>query len=230
MPKSLSLTLVRPSLIVFSLNDDDVPRFIFIPLVTICQRRKEAIEDKLDSLYGTVGRFCQNGRIRDPQSLELLEQAILIPLQKDSEQHATRAFAMCFLTQPNLELFETNVAAFAERVDVDKVSAAIVESYSTGWANSQPAEIRLWLLAHFIALGNNKKNAVSFGTSYLNAIYIQLSSLHVELKKHHVGQGLASAGDSSAEDKRRLPPFIEKAIESLVKRDEISHILEKFTS
>lgn len=195
----------------------------------ICQRRQEAIEDKLESLYGTVGRFCQNGSIKDPRTLELLEQAILIPIQKDPDHRATRAFAMCFLTQPNLELFETNVAAFAERVEVEKVSAAIVESYSTGWANSQPAEVRLWLLAHFIALGNSKKD-VSLGPSYLSAIYVQLSSLHLELKKHHVGQGPASAGDSSAEAKRRLPPFIEKAIESLVEKDEISHILEKFTS
>lgn len=136
---------------------------------------------------------------------------------------------MCFLTQPNLELFEANVAAFAERVDVEKVSAAIVESYSTGWATSQPADVRLWLLAHFIALGNSKKD-VSLGCSYLNAMYIQLSGLHVELKKHHVGQGPTSAADSSIEAKRRLPPFIEKAIESLVDRDEISHILEKFTT
>lgn len=212
-----------------SLNNDEVPRSILLPLVTICQKRLEAVEDSLDTLYGVVGRFCQNEDIKDPRSLELLEQAILIPILGSSGQRASRAFAMCFLTQPNLKLFEANVTAFAERVDVEKISAAIVEAYSAGWATPQPPDVRLWLLAHFIALGNSKKD-VSLGSSYLNAMYIQLSSLHVELKKYHIGQGPTSGTDSSSKPQKQLPPFIEKAIESLVARDEISHILEKFTT
>lgn len=176
-----------------------------------------------------VGKYCQNRNLEDSRSLDLLEQAIVVPIREDSGRNASRAFAMSFLTLPSLELFETNVAAFAETVDIEKVSAAIVEAYAAGWASSQSADVRLWLLAHFIALGNGKQD-VSLGASYLNAMYIQLSSLHAELKKHHVGQGPTSAANSSTESKLRLPPFIEKAIESLVERDEISHILEKFTT
>lgn len=136
---------------------------------------------------------------------------------------------MSFLTQPELQLFEANVNAFAQNVDVEKISTAIVEAYAAGWASSQPANVRLWLLAHFIALGNSQRDVVT-GSSYLNAMYIQLSSLHTELKKHHIGQASNSAADSSANSNKSLPPFIERAIESLVERDELSHILEKFTT
>lgn len=176
-----------------------------------------------------MGGYCQNGAIKDADSLELLEKAILAPISNDSGLRASKYFALCFLTQPRLELFETNVPAFANNVDVDKVSAAIVEAYTTGWASSQTAEAQLWLLAHFIALGNGKQDA-SLGSSYLNAMYIQLSSLHTDLKKHHIGQGPITPSDGLDEPPKRLPPFIEQAIESLVERDEISRVLEMFTT
>lgn len=185
-------------------------------------------EDSLDSLYRVIGSYCRNGNIRDAASLGLLERAILVPISKDKGQRALKAFALSFLTQPNLELFEANVAAFAAHVDVERVSAAIVEAYTTGWPSSQSSERRLWLLAHFIALGNGKQDT-SLGSSYLNAMYIQLSSLHIELRRHHIGRGTTAAPNVSTDSLKRLPLFIEKAIGSLVARDEISHILEKFT-
>ena len=151
----------------------------------------------------------------------------MVPISQVTGRLASNAFALCFLTQPNLELFESNVSAFAARVDTEKISAAIVEAYATGWASRQPTEARLWLLAHFIALGNSRKD-VSPGPSYLNALYVQLSSLHGELKKYHIGQGPKIPADSG-DSKQRLSPFINKAIESLVEKDEISNILEKFT-
>lgn len=206
-----------------------VPRSVFITLVTIFETRFEAVQDCLDRLYTAVGGCCQNGDIKNAESLGLLERAILAPISNDPGTRASKSFALCFLTQPNLELFETNVFAFANNINVEKVSAAIVEAHTTGWASSQTADARLWLLAHFIALGNGKQD-VSLGSSYLNAMYIQLSSLHTELKKHHIGRGSTSPTDTSGGPQKRLPPFIEKAIESLVERDEISHVLEKFTT
>lgn len=136
---------------------------------------------------------------------------------------------MSFMTLPYLELFELNAGRFAKTITVGKISSAIVESYTDGWASAQPADVRLWLLAHFIALGNGQQDVVS-GSSYLNAMYIQLSSLHAELKKHHIGPASASSGDSSFDGQRRFPPFVAKMIESLVQRDEISHVLDKFTA
>lgn len=61
-------------------------------------------------------------------------------------------------------------------------------------------------------------------------MYIQLSSLHAELKKHHIGSDSVSSVDSSFEGQKHLPPFIGKMVKSLVQRDEISHVLEKFTT
>lgn len=206
-----------------------VPRSVFVTLVTIFETRFEAVQDCLDLLYTEVGLYCQNKDIRDAESLDLLERAILAPLSNDAGPRASASFALFFLTQPSLGLFEANVSSFTKAVNVDKVSAAIIEAYTTGWASSQPADDRLWLLAHFIALGNGKQG-VSIGSSYLNAIYIQLSSLQSALKKHHIGQGPTSATDASDEPQKRLPPFIEKAIQSLVERDEVSQVLERFTT
>lgn len=198
-----------------------------MPIIEILGTSFEATQDILDSLYGTIGKYCRNGNIKDTKSLSLLEQAILVPISHGTGRPASNAFALCFLTQPNLELFEGNVSAFAERVNTENISAAIVEAYATGWASTQSTDARLWLLAHFIALGNNRKD-LSPGPSYLNALYVQLSSLHGELKKYHIGQGPKFPADSGS-SKKRLPSFIEKAIESLVEKDEISNILEKFT-
>lgn len=208
--------------------DDRVPQLLFIPIIEILGTRFEATQEILDSLYDVVGKYCRNGNNNEAESLALLEQAILVPLSRETRRCASNAFALRFLTQQSLGLFEANVSAFAERVNTEKVSTAIVEAYATGWASAQPTDSRLWLLAHFIALGNSRKD-ISPGPSYLNALYTQLSSLHGELKKYHIGQGSKSPTDPGS-SKKRLPPFIEGTIESLVEKDEISNILEKFTS
>ncbi|KUI69701.1 hypothetical protein VM1G_05521 [Cytospora mali] len=208
--------------------NDHVSPLIFVPIIEILGTRFDAAQDSLDSLYDVIGKYCRNGNIKDEESLSLLEQAILVPLSQDTGRRASNSFALCFLTQPNLELFEGNVSAFAERVNTEKVSAAIVEAYANGWASAQPTDARLWLLAHFIALGNGRKGS-SPAPSYLNALYIQLSGLYGDLKKYHIGQ-VSNSSTDSGNSKKHLPPFIEGTIESLVEKDEISHILEKFTS
>lgn len=204
---------------------DQIPRTSFEVIIQILSTRFESARDCLDSLFDIIANYCRNGEIRDAESLSLLEQAILVPIAKDTGRRASTAFALCFLTQPNLELFEGNVGAFAERIDTEKVSAGIVEAFAAGWASTQQTDARLWLLAHFIALGNATGDS-SLGPSYLHALYTQLSSLHIELKKYHIGH----ATTDSANPKRRLPHFIEKAIRSLVEKDEISHVLERFTT
>lgn len=210
---------------VLSSGYDQVPRSTLEVVIQILSTRFESARDSLDRLFDIIANYCRNEEIRDTESLTLLEQAILVPIAKDPERRASSAFALCFLTQPNLKLFEGNVGAFAERIDTEKVSAAIVDAYAAGWASTQQPDARLWLLAHFIALGNATRDS-SLGSSYLHALYIQLSSLHIELKKYHIGH----ATTDSATAKKRLPPFIEKSIQSLVEKDEITHVLERFTT
>lgn len=204
---------------------DRVPHSILEVIIQILSTRFDSALDNLDSLFEIIANYCRNEEIKDAGSLSLLEQAILVPIAKDLGRRASNAFALCFLTQPNLKLFEGNVGAFAERIDTEKVSAGIVEAYAAGWALKQQTDARLWLLAHFIALGSATRDS-SLGPSYLHALYIQLSSLHTELKKYHIGHTTTD----SANTKKRLPPFIEKAIQSLVEKDEITHVLERFTT
>lgn len=208
---------------------DQVPEPIFRLLISIFDTRFELAQDKLERFYENLGKYYQNGPKANAQSLELLEKALITPIARDSGSRASKAFALNFLTQPNLELYEANTGRFAEHVAVDKVSSAIVESFTAGWASAQSADARLWLLAHFIALGNCQGNVLS-GSSFLNAMYIQLSSLHAELKRHHIGSDSLSAVDPSPDSQRRLPPFIQTMIESLVKREEISDVLQRFTT
>lgn len=221
--------LVRVNANLTSNSTDQVQETILKPLISIYDTRFESVQSSLGHFYKSLGKYCRDGTSTDPQSLVLLEQALLTPIARESGYQASKAFAMSFLTLPNLELFEANVGTFAYTIAVDKVSSAIVESYTAGWASTQPADARLWLLAHFIALGNGQRE-VSSGSSYLNAMYIQLSSLHAELKKHHIGTDSVSPVDSSFDGQRHLPPFIGNMIKSLVQRDEISHVLEKFTT
>ncbi|KAG6361179.1 hypothetical protein INS49_009403 [Diaporthe citri] len=204
---------------------DQVPRSNLEVVIQILSARFESARDSLDSLFEIIANYCRNEEIRDAESLSLLEQAILVPIAKDPERRASKAFALCFLPQPNLKLFEGNVGAFAERIDLEKVSAGIVEAYAAGWASTQQTDARLWLLAHFIALGNSTGDS-ALGPSYLHALYIQLSSLHLDLKKYHIGHATTDSGIA----KKRLPPFIERAIQSLVEKDEITHVLERFTT
>lgn len=218
-PEQLSLTIALSS------GYDQVPRPNLEVVIQILSTRLESARESLDSLFQIIANYCRNEEIRDAESLSLLEQAILVPIAKDPGRRASNAFALCFLSQPNLKLFEGNVGAFAERIDIEKVSAGIVEAYTAGWASTQQTDARLWLLAHFIALGNATRDS-ALGSSYLHALYIQLSSLHLDLKKYHIGH----ATTDPAISKKRLPPFIENAIQSLVEKDEITHVLERFTT
>lgn len=202
---------------------------IFATLISICESNYNAFENNLNAFYTIAGAYFRNENFGDGASLELLKKAVLVPISKDPGLGASKAFALSFLTQPDLELFEAHVATFAGQIDMEKVSAAIGEAYTTGLASSSPSDARLWLLAHFIALGNCRQD-MSLGSSYLNAMYIQLSSLHIELKKHHIGQRPIGSANASADSKKQFPPFIDRAVSSLVERDEISHILEKFTT
>ncbi|PSS03360.1 hypothetical protein BD289DRAFT_478537 [Coniella lustricola] len=211
------------------LSNDNVPQSILATLLSICESNFRAFEDNLVTFYTITGTYCRNGNSNDETSLELLKRAVLAPIYKDHGLEASKAFALSFLSQPDLKLFEAHVASFAEHVDMEKVSAAIVEAYAIGFGSSAPADARLWLLAHFIALGNCKQD-MSLGSSYLNAMYIQLSSLLTELKKHHIGQRPMVPVNAAADSRKQFPSFIDRAVSSLVERDEISHILEKFTT
>lgn len=184
------------------------------------------VQDSLEQHYKAIGTYCRRGGSWDTELLDLLERAILLPLSTDRGEHASYAFALEFLTQPDLELFENNVASFAERVHAEKLSAAILKAYSSGQAIAKETEARLWLLAHYIALQKGQHDA-AHAPSYLKALYTQLSSLQLELRARHVGQGTAGAKQPEGSS-NHLPPFIEQAIETLVERDEISNLLERF--
>lgn len=205
-----------------------VPRLALEVVIEMLSTRFESARNSLDVLYDSIGNYCLHDKITDTESLSLLEQAILVPIASDPERHASDAFSLCFLTTPDMRLFEDNVAAFSERIDIQKVSASVVEAYAAGWISSYGTESRLWLLAHFIALGNATRDS-ALGPSYLHALYVQLSSLHLELKRYHIGH----ATTDSATAKKRLPScmaFIERAVQSLVAKDEITHVLERFTT
>ena len=211
------------------IGSDDLPQSFLTTLLEIITTRVDAVRDSLDSYYETIAKYCQSAGTREDKNLWLLQRAILAPLQTGSEPRAFEAFAFSFLTHHALAFFEEHITVFAGHVDTRQLSTAIVNGYSSGTAATRTKDDLLWLLAHFIAL-ERAKGGVSQNSLYLNALYAQLSALHGELRDRPIAQVSKEATLKSADAEDQLPPFVAEAIRSLVDKDEISDLLEKFTT
>lgn len=136
-------------------------------------------------------------------------------------------FALSFLTQPDLFLFESNVAFFATGVDVDRLSDSLHAGISTDSRTSRSQTGLIWLLAHFIVLQKTRKQLVLHSRS-LKVLYSLLSALSSQIRK-----GFARSGEVRDEEEgpqQALPSYVSDKLASLTDRDEISGLLEKFTS
>lgn len=136
---------------------------------------------------------------------------------------------MSYLTQPDLFLFESNVDSFAAAVDVDRLS----DSLQTGRlkVSGAPAGL-MWLLAHFIVLQKSRKQLVLHSRS-LRVLYTLLSALSNQIR-----EGFAALDPKPASEVHNgeedlsplLPSYVFQNLASLTDRDEISGLLEKFTT
>jgi ubiquitin-protein ligase E3 C len=137
-----------------------------------------------------------------------------------------------FLAQPDLFLFESNVGVFAAVVDVDCLSDSLHAGSITAPKTPKSQAGLMWLLAHFVVLQKTNKQLVLHSRS-LRVLYSLLSALSAEIRAGFAAADLKSSGearDLEEVPQPTLPPYVSDKLASLTDRDEISGLLEKFTS
>ncbi|KAK0709499.1 hypothetical protein B0T26DRAFT_408047 [Lasiosphaeria miniovina] len=194
------------------------------------------------SIEPVLGRYCrvlgECGRHVSPESpsRDLLRAIVVAPLiatgvPASFTSAAYHEFALSFLTQPDLVLFEADVGSFVADVDTDCLSESLL--------NNPPAEPKtpksyltiLWLLAHLVALQKAKRQH-TWNPKFLKALYLLLS-----LSSTRIRAGSRAPDSRGSRETRKpedmfhnaLPPYILNKLSSLIDKDEISSLLDMFT-
>lgn len=123
------------------------------------------------------------------------------------------------------------MCSFAAHIDFDRLSGSLIKSDDDlGSAESQ-ANL-LWLLAHFIELRISKHHqAVNLST--LKALHSLLSVLSTQIRTSFAvseAEPNSDGRDGDEISEQSLPPYISAALAKLSARDEISGLLDKFTT
>ncbi|KAL2147305.1 hypothetical protein VTI28DRAFT_10295 [Corynascus sepedonium] len=206
-------------------------------IVEVTKARPQSVQATLGKLYRVLGRYCHNLGPHSPL-LDLIRDAIGKPLSqstapKSFTQAAYHEFAVSFLTQPDLFLFESNVGSFAVDVDVDMLSESLEAAMATGTRTVGSQEGLMWLLSHFIVLQKTRKRLVLHSHS-LRVLYALLSALSNQIRAAFSSSELkpsaVETGDLEDVPEPTLPPYVSDKLASLTDREEISGLLEKFTS
>ncbi|KAL2127987.1 hypothetical protein VTI74DRAFT_9877 [Chaetomium olivicolor] len=215
---------------------DSEAQLLLETIVEIVRRRPQAVQSLLGQYYRVLGRYC---RALGPASrlLDLVKGAVAAPLSgvnvPDPFAHtAYHEFATSFLTGPDLFLFESNIASFATNVDVDRLSDSVAAGTITDSKTAESQTSLMWLLAHFIVLQKTRKQLVLNPRS-LRVLYSLLSALSAQIRVGFAAGDLKpSSEDSDFEEVSQpiLPPYVSAQLASLTDRDEISGLLEKFTT
>lgn len=218
-------------------------------LNTITHSRPEAIKDVLRAYYTVVGQCCR--RLTEDAHLPELVQAVTGPLDAQStctcplstntrlvttswveliqlaaslRQHAYHELVASFLVQPDLSIFEKHILSFSNNIDIVTLSEAVVTCYLGGGSAVTGQDTGLWLLAHFIALLRANPHG-SLHSINLKALYIQLSALSSQIRIAFAPRG----EEAAAESPDGLPQYVHDRLSSLVRKEGISDLLERFT-
>ncbi|KAK4126884.1 hypothetical protein N657DRAFT_564681 [Parathielavia appendiculata] len=205
-------------------------------IIEIIRARPGSVQAVLGRFYWLLGRYCHSSGSASPL-LNLIRIAVGTPLSaanapESFTQTAYHEFAVSFLTQADLFLFEANITSFAADIDVDCLSDSLSAELiaDSKWSGSQTG--LMWLLAHFIVLQKTRKQLVLHSRS-LRVLYSLLAALSTEIRVgFSVSELKASveARDIEEGPQPSLPPYVSDKLASLTDRDEISGLLEKFTS
>jgi ubiquitin-protein ligase E3 C len=114
------------------------------------------------------------------------------------------------------------VQLFSEDMDMGQLSEAVITYHPHGSAVTGE-DNGLWLIAHFIALLRAKGG--SLHSSYLRALYIQLSALASQIRICFASPGEAAATESE----NSLPSYVHDQLSSLVRKEGLSDLLKRFT-
>ncbi|KAI0477398.1 hypothetical protein GGR56DRAFT_665418 [Xylariaceae sp. FL0804] len=212
-------------------------------LVDVVGKRPIAVAPLLDRYYSLLAGYSEdNGQYSsDTGRCQILSKAAaapLVPIPNNGKAtlRAYQAFAYSFLTSPNLRFLQEYPTLVAQRIDLQQLSHAVVNAFVTReQINKVPRDGLLWLLAHFIAL--NRAVASAQAVSYLEAIYLQLSLLTIDIRvrsdpaEASDEDDMRSQGDDvHMRDLAPLPEYVSSQLNFLVNDDGISELLNKFTT
>jgi ubiquitin-protein ligase E3 C len=146
-----------------------------------------------------------------------------------------QTFVYTFLTSSQLRFLQRRPESIAKYLSPRALSQSIVDAFSTPeLIKTVEGDGLLWLLAHFVAL--NRTLPVSQDSSYLEALYLQMSFLSVEIRSRSSPQGTdggyASGLDEDIEikDFEPLPEYVADQLGFLVNDDGITDLLSRFAS
>ncbi|TDZ24586.1 putative E3 ubiquitin protein ligase [Colletotrichum orbiculare MAFF 240422] len=208
-------------------------------LARIVARNPDSILKSLVQYYSVISHIDCASKVSDA-ALAATSRAVLVPLgaAPADEQyllHAYEAFALSFLTTPDLHLVERHTQVFAQSLDSDLLASSITKAYKEGHIDGVNREGQLWLLAHFVGLGQ-RADAGSQGLKRLDALHLQLSSLSTEISVRMsvkpADSRPSNADLSGSEDHllQSLPSYVAHQLASLVDKDGISVLLAELTT
>lgn len=217
-----------------------------IYLTTLCvigETNPVSISNDLSRYYKCLARFCRRA---DSSLREILFRMVAAPLNQtypDSMCYRIRRasaikcanqrragaigdsafeeFALSFLTQERISVFEEKVDLISPYIDILRLSEVLIKMLPGPSGAKLTQGQRLWLLAHFISLKRTHRQGL-FHPLSLKALSIQLSALSTPI---------SSVFNVEVSDKRpRIPPYVHMELGMLVDKDEISRLLQEFTS
>jgi len=172
--------------------------------------------------FGVLAMLCQMTDASADSTaiiLQAFSKPFLLELDQESTQSLYEAVAFQFLAQGNLYLFENNVRLFSSHMKTESVASAILHGYGKLTHNISNDDL-LWLLSHFICLGEVTEQLSRAGT-YLEALYTQLLALSTEISLQ-LGNQVSPEGSA---DTGTLDQFIRLQLLSLVNPEAISKLL-----
>lgn len=143
------------------------------------------------------------------------------------------AMASWFLTIPDLEARLGGLQELASKMSVTRLAAAIVRDYSDISKSQSNPEAKLWLLAHFIAIFNLRDHREQ-EPELLRALSLQLSTCSVDIVGRIDGVKPISNAIKAKERQNNggavqvLPSFISTQLKSLLNKDAIVGLLQRF--
>jgi ubiquitin-protein ligase E3 C len=125
--------------------------------------------------------------------------------------------------------------SIAKLLDLEALSQSIVHAFSgPEFPKNVIGDDFLWLLAYFVAL--NRAAPASRGSRYLEALYLQMSFLALDIRSRSNSQekGDEYASDSDEDiviqDFAPLPEYVADQLGFLVNEDGIADLLNRFAS
>ena len=145
---------------------------------------------------------------------------------------AYHEFTFYFLSQDELVLFERNIGSFAAELDMGHVSNAILAATLEEPKTVKLQSASIWLLAHFIGL-QKASRPPSMSLRHLRALYVLLCISSNQIRDCFTGggsRGSSGARNTQESSQETLPAYVSENLASLIDKDEISGLLERFTT